>query len=68
MNHLVDLNESATTKERFYAMASKAELIDRIAKARFEREPWYLTDKRIREGRYADGQAAEGRTHEHGRV
>lgn len=41
-------------KEAFYAMASKARLRDIYARARFEREPWYLTDKKIREGRYSD--------------
>lgn len=54
-------------KEAFYAMASKAKMQDVYARARFKREPWYLTDKKIREGRCADGQA-EGRTDEHGRV
>lgn len=43
-------------KKRFYAMASKAKLTDLYAKARFQREPWYLTDKRLRERRNADGQ------------
>ena len=42
--------ESASQKKRFYAIASKAEWTDRYAKARFEAEPWHLTDKRLREG------------------
>lgn len=46
-------------KEAFYCMASKAKMMDVYAKARFEREPWYLTDKRIREGRYADAESRD---------
>lgn len=52
-----DIYESMTKKEKFYAMASKAEQIDRIAKARFEREPWYITEKRIREEMMNDDSA-----------
>jgi len=48
MNLFVDLNETATKKERFYALASKAELTEWRAKARFNREPWHLTDLRMR--------------------
>ena len=59
MNLLVDLNETATKKERFYALASKAELTEWRAKARFEREPYHLTElrkrKEIENGR-ADGR------------
>lgn len=47
---------SPNEKKRFYAMASKAKLTDLYAKARFQREPWYLTEKRMRERRGADGQ------------
>lgn len=54
-------------KEAFYSMASKAKQRDFYAKIRFEREPWYLTEKKIKEGRIADGQT-EGRTDEHSRV
>ena len=38
-------------KEAFYCMASKAKQRDFYAKIRFEREPWYLTEKKIKEGR-----------------
>ena len=48
--------ESCSCKKRFYAIASKTEWTDRYAKARFDTEPWYMTDKRIREGRKADGR------------
>ena len=41
--------DAETQKKRFYAIASKAEWTDRYAKARFEAEPWYMTDKRIKE-------------------
>ena len=54
---------SPNEKKRFYAMASKKELTDTYARARFKREPWYLTDKRIREGRKTNG-TAEGTAHE----
>lgn len=54
-------------KEAFYFTASKAKQRDFYAKIRFEREPWYLTEKKMREGRIADGQT-EGRADEHGRV
>ena len=47
---------SPQEKKAFYALASKKELTDTYARARFEREPWYLTDKRLRERRNADGQ------------
>jgi hypothetical protein len=48
MSLFVDLNETATKKERFYALASKAELTEWRAKARFQREPYHLTDLRKR--------------------
>ena len=48
MNLFVDLNETATKKERFYALASKAKQRDVYAKARFDREPYHLTDLRKR--------------------
>ncbi len=48
MNMLVDLNESATKKQKFYALASKAELTEWRARARFKREPWHLTDLKKR--------------------
>lgn len=54
-------------KEAFYSMASKAKMRDVYAKARFDREPWHLTDLRMRKGGMLDGEA-EGRTDEHGRV
>jgi hypothetical protein len=47
---------SPQEKKAFYALASKKELTDTYARARFKREPWYLTDKRLRERRGADGQ------------
>lgn len=54
-------------KEAFYSMASKAKMRDVYAKARFDREPWHLTDLRMRKGGMQNGQA-EGRADEHGRV
>ena len=39
---------SDLTKKDLYEM-SKAEQVDIHAKVWFQREPWYLTDKRIRE-------------------
>lgn len=39
---------SDLTKRDLYEM-SKAEQVDIHAKVWFQREPWYLTDKRIRE-------------------
>ena len=47
---------SPQEKKAFYALASKKELTDTYARARFKREPWYITDKRLRERRNADGQ------------
>ena len=47
---------SPNEKKRFYAMASKKELTDTYARARFKREPWYLTDKRLRERREQNEQ------------
>lgn len=47
---------SPNEKKRFYAIASKAELTDIYAKARFNAEPWYLVEKRLKEGRKTDGQ------------
>ena len=41
-------NESASAKKKFYALASKAELTDIYAKARFDAEPWHLTDLKKR--------------------
>lgn len=55
--------ETASQKKRFYAIASKAEWTDRYAKARFDAEPWYITDKRIRERGYmyeSDGHESDG--------
>ena len=46
-------------KEAFYSMASKAKQRDFYAKIRFEREPWYLTDKKIKEGRMKDAGTDE---------
>ena len=43
-------------KEAFYFTASKAKQIDFYAKIRFEREPWYLTEKKIKEGRIDNGK------------
>lgn len=57
MNHLVDLNETATKKEKFYALASKAELTEWRARARFKREPYHLTDLRIRKGVQANDES-----------
>ena len=48
--------ESCNYKQRFYALASKAELTDIYAKARFNAEPWYLVEKRLKEGRKTDGR------------
>ncbi len=45
-------------KEAFYSMASKAKQRDFYAKIRFEREPWYLTEKKIKEGRMKDAGSA----------
>ena len=47
-------------KEAFYSMASKAKQRDVYAKARFDREPWYLTDKKMREGRMQHGSKQAG--------
>lgn len=47
---------SPQEKKAFYALASKKELTDTYARARFKREPWYLTDKRLRERREQNGQ------------
>jgi hypothetical protein len=44
----LDRNESASAKQRFYSMASKAKYTDIYAKARFKAEPWHLTDLRMR--------------------
>lgn len=38
-------------KKAFYALASKKELLDIYAKARFNREPWYMTVKKIEKER-----------------
>lgn len=46
---------SDLTKRDLYEM-SKAEQVDIHAKVWFQREPWYLTEKRMRERRGADGQ------------
>ena len=46
-------------KEAFYCMASKAKQRDFYAKIRFEREPWYLTEKKIKEGRMKDAGTDE---------
>jgi hypothetical protein len=46
-------------KEAFYSMASKAKQRDFYAKIRFEREPWYLTEKKIKEGRMKDAGTDE---------
>ena len=46
-------------KEAFYSMASKAKQRDLYAKIRFEREPWYLTEKKIKEGRIKDAGTDE---------
>ena len=43
-------------KEAFYFTASKAKQRDFYAKIRFEREPWYLTEKKIKEGRIDNGK------------
>ncbi len=43
-------------KEAFYFTASKAKQRDFYAKIRFEREPWYLTEKKIKEGRFDNGK------------
>ena len=48
--------EGASFKKRFYAIASKAEWTERYAKARFETEPWHLTDLKIRKGVMQDGR------------
>ena len=45
-------------KEAFYSMASKAKQRDFYAKIRFDREPWYLTEKKIKEGRMKDAGTA----------
>lgn len=47
---------SPQEKKAFYALASKKELTDTYARARFKREPWYLTDKRMRERREQNEQ------------
>lgn len=47
---------SPQEKKAFYALASKKELTDTYARARFKREPWYLTDKRLRERREQNEQ------------
>lgn len=67
MSFSMEFKTPIKAKEAFYEMASRAELEDYRAKIRFHREPWYLTDKKMREGRIADGQT-EGRADEHSRV
>ena len=37
---------------------SKAEQVDIHAKVWFQREPWYLTEKKIKEGRMKDAGTA----------
>lgn len=54
-------------KKAFYALASKKELLDIYAKARFDREPWYMTVKKIEKER-SEGDAESGRTDDSGRV
>lgn len=54
-------------KKAFYALASKKELLDIYAKARFDREPWYLTVKKIEKER-SEGDAESSRTDDSGRV
>jgi len=54
-------------KKAFYALASKKELLDIYAKARFEREPWYMTVKKIEKER-SDENAESSRTDDSGRV
>lgn len=51
-------------KEAFYFTASKAKQRDFYAKIRFEREPWYLTEKKIKEGRMKNGSEQECRSDE----
>lgn len=58
---------SPQEKKVFYALASKKELTDTYARARFEREPWYMTEKKIKKER-SDKNAESGRTDESGRV
>ena len=54
-------------KEAFYSMAAKAKMMDVYAKARFDREPWHLTDMKMRKEGLQNGEA--NRTgNEHGRV
>ena len=50
---------SINAKEAFYRMASKAKQRDFYAKIRFDREPWYLTEKKIKEGRMKDAGTDE---------
>jgi len=51
MSFSMEFKSPIKAKEAFYEMASRAELEDYRAKIRFKREPWYLTDKRLRERR-----------------
>ena len=54
-------------KKAFYALASKKELLDIYAKARFDREPWYMTVKKIEKER-SEKNAESSRTDDSGRV
>lgn len=54
-------------KKAFYALASKKELLDIYAKARFNREPWYMTVKKIEKER-SEKNAESSRTDDPGRV
>lgn len=54
-------------KEAFYSMAAKAKMMDVYAKARFDREPWHLTDLRMRKEVMQNGETSRS-DNEHGRV
>ena len=44
----IKFENTVTPKKAFYSMASRAELTDIYAKARFKAEPWHLTDIKMR--------------------
>lgn len=58
---------SPQEKKAFYALASKKELTDIYARARFKREPWYMTVKKIEKER-SEKNAESSRTDDSGRV
>lgn len=56
----IKFENTVTPKKAFYSMASRAELTDIYAKARFEAEPWHLTDMKIRKGVQNESDGSTG--------